>query len=99
MYTTFSVPVFVSTSKLQRPKLLFADTCWHPRAPDFRVSMHNASLENTKQDTRTSPQVKFELFEKYEATIRDYRGPRGEPQSTALRMHRNSDLAVYYANG
>lgn len=42
-------------------------------------------------------QVKFELFEKYESAIRDYRGPQGDPQSPSLRMHRNGDLVVYYA--
>jgi hypothetical protein len=41
--------------------------------------------------------VNFELFEKYESAIRDYRGPQGDPQSPSLRMHRNGDLVVYYA--
>jgi hypothetical protein len=41
--------------------------------------------------------VYFELFEKYDSVVRDYRSPQGDPQSTALRTHRNGDLAVYYA--
>jgi hypothetical protein len=41
--------------------------------------------------------VNFELFEKYESAIRDYRGPQGDPQSASLRMHGNGDLVVYYA--
>ncbi|TCK96990.1 hypothetical protein B0G74_3691 [Paraburkholderia sp. BL9I2N2] len=42
-------------------------------------------------------QVNFELFEKYQSAIRDYRGPQGDPQSASLRMHRNGELVVYYA--
>jgi hypothetical protein len=41
--------------------------------------------------------MNFELFEKYESAIRDYRGPQGNPQSASLRMHQNGDLVVYYA--
>ncbi|RQU47890.1 hypothetical protein DF147_09710 [Burkholderia cenocepacia] len=41
--------------------------------------------------------MNFELFEKYESAIRDYKGPQGDPQSASLRMHQNGDLVVYYA--
>lgn len=41
--------------------------------------------------------MNFELFEKYESAIRDYRGPQGDPQSASLRMFRSGDLVAYYA--
>lgn len=41
--------------------------------------------------------MNFELFEKYESAIRDYKGPQGDPQSASLRMHGNGGLEVYYA--
>ncbi|WP_454806584.1 hypothetical protein [Paraburkholderia fungorum] len=41
--------------------------------------------------------MNFELFEKYESAVRAYQGPQGDPQAVSLRMHRNGELAVYYA--
>jgi hypothetical protein len=60
----------------------------------FDAKRISALLKTTYMDHH---KMGFELFEKYESAIRDYRGPQGDPQSPSLRMHRNGDLVVYYA--
>ncbi|MFM0083486.1 hypothetical protein [Paraburkholderia sediminicola] len=68
-----------------------ARLCWIRAS---QCTTHRRATQNNKYGPVT---VNFELFEKYESAIRDYRGPQGDPQSASLRMHRNGDLVVYYA--